>query len=205
MNLMEVCVSSLLVGTLLVGALTTTGNVARGVGMIATVHHADEYAVELMDEITSLPTRILPDDVAAVQTASVMSGTARDAFTQLMDFNGYVQSPPTQIDQSTPAGLQNWSVNVTVIPVVVDGDSVAALADPTLAGDDHALFLVTISLRDLRPGSDPRTTQQLVSRYERAQDVAGSASGLGRVTLGQSGGQTWSITTALPNLPPTTP
>jgi MSHA pilin protein MshD len=138
-TLIECVVSTLIVSVVLVAAVGTFGQIAKGrqnqVDRTAGVALADQLMAEILQCYFKEPgggTSIGPD-------AGEMN---RAAFDDVDDFDGYTTSPPVLRDGTAMSEYAGWTRSVSVICVKPGSPN-----DPIAAGDPQVLKRITITVK----------------------------------------------------------
>ncbi len=140
LSLIEVVVSTLIVGVLLVAALNTLGAVFRSQRLIATRLTGPGLAYELMGEILSLPYED-PENPGGWQGDSGESGGDRADFDDVDDYDDWSASDPEDKDGVEHPGYVGWERTVQVKWVRVN-------AIATTSFSDSGLKLITVTVTD---------------------------------------------------------
>jgi hypothetical protein len=133
-----VAVSVLLVGGLLVAALTTLGGAAAGRRKIADRGLGELLAQDLMGEILRQPYEEPVDTPVFGLEASESTGN-RSAFDDVDDYNGWVDSPPQRKDGTLIPEGTGWLRRVTVVYAASDDLT-------STVGTDQGVKRVTVAV-----------------------------------------------------------
>ena len=137
--MVEVAVSSLLVGLVLVGAMNCLGAVIRGHMSTGNSGRGEQLAQELMIEILSQSYEE-PADTPLFGRESSESGGSRSDWDDVDDYDGWSASPPEYRDENLIFNASGWQRDVTV--ELIDP------ADPaTVSGTDQGLKRITITIQ----------------------------------------------------------
>jgi Tfp pilus assembly protein PilV len=109
--LIEVAISSLLVGSILVAALSSVGAVLRFRSATTDSARATLLATDLLAEIQSLPYAD-PNQTPAFGKES--GETQRSLFDDVDDYTGLTESPPADRSGASLTGYSGWQRAVTV-------------------------------------------------------------------------------------------
>lgn len=115
-TLIEVAVSTVLVGLVLVAALETLGGAMRTMRRASTELQAHTLAETLLMEVVALPYSDPDGNSTGIGLESDEGSAAGDrtAFDDLDDFQGWSESPPEQRLGSSIAGCTGWTRTVEV-------------------------------------------------------------------------------------------
>ncbi|MCY2929665.1 MAG: hypothetical protein NTV86_09270 [Planctomycetota bacterium] len=144
-TLVEAAISVAIVGGLVVASLYALGGEARGRSVQTAGAVADGLAASLLSEI--LQGKYV--DPTSPTFGPETGETARSAFEDVDDYNGWTENPPQNKDGTTLTGYTGWRRSVVV-----------AYVDPaTLAvsGSDTGLKKITVTV------TDPQNRQTVVS------------------------------------------
>ncbi len=122
-SMVEVAISSLVLGLMMASALNATGLSARIRGGQTAKSRALLICTELMSEMRAAP---IPDNPSLLAGSSTPGG--RNGFEDLLDYAGYTASPPVDSSGAVVPGAEGWRVNVAmswVNPENLDEASVA--------------------------------------------------------------------------------
>lgn len=135
-TLVEVVISLLVVGIMLVAALNTVGGVFRTYAIAQERQQGDALAMELMAEI--LHERYEdPNGSPAFGLEAGESSALRAGYDDVDDYDGWSAYPPRSRDGTALAGAKTWTREVTVEWVDV--------LDPTVVvGGDSGLKRITV-------------------------------------------------------------
>ncbi len=152
-SLIEVSICTLLVGTVVLGALAMHGAAVQT--YIATVDSIDGplLADSLMEEIVALP-YIDPDGSSAARgvNSDELSGD-RSTFDDVDDYNGYTETPPRDRNNATLSGYTGVTRTVTV-------DHASWLTGAITNGTDTKLKLIHVQVSS----DDGRVTDRYAYR-----------------------------------------
>ena len=112
-SLAEVAISVLLVGGLLVAALTTLGGAAAGRRTMANRGLGELLAQDLMGEILRQPYEE-PVDTPSFGRETGETGGTRAAYDDVDDYDGWFASPPQHKDGTVFVDLTGWRRDVQV-------------------------------------------------------------------------------------------
>lgn len=147
-SLVEVTVSALLVGVLLVAALNAVGAVFKTRLAARQRQQGEALARELMAEIFKVSYSD-PEGGTGFGPDAGETGPTRAAFDDVDDYHEYLESPPADKDGNLLPGYDGWSRQVTV-------ERVEPLSlEP--ASDDTGLLRITV--RATCPAGAPTTLQ----------------------------------------------
>ncbi len=169
---MEVAVSTLLVGLLLVGALRSVGSVWRTWQEAAARTQRMNLAREMMAEVLDQP-YYDPDGVdVAFGLDSGESSANRSTFDDSDDFDGWTASPPEDRTGTDHPNLTGWTRSVVV-------DHVSAADPNTVVSDvagEQGVRRVSVTVTDPTGRSTTLVAvRALPGEYPRSPDVASSA------------------------------
>lgn len=138
-SLVEVVVSSMLVGLVLVGAMDCLGAVIRGRMSTSDSGRGEQLAQELMTEILSQSYKE-PVDTPTFGRESSESGSSRPDWDDVDDYDGWSAAPPKYRNDNVIFNASGWQRDVTV-----------ELIDPanpaTVSGTDQGLKRITITVQ----------------------------------------------------------
>lgn len=109
LTLIEVSISTLLVGLLMVTSLRTVGSVLRYRGNAADEHRAWLLANDLLEEILAQPYG--PPGALGGGSSSASN---RLGFTTVKDYQGWKRSPPRHRSGATLSGFDGWEREVAL-------------------------------------------------------------------------------------------
>jgi len=112
-TLVETVVSMLIVGTMLVAALSTVGASRHSQYRTSRDNRGRLLAELLMAEILRQDYQE-PDGSVVFGPESGEAGATRADFDDVDDYHGWSSSPPTNKDGTTIPALENWQQSVTV-------------------------------------------------------------------------------------------
>ncbi|QDT69051.1 hypothetical protein MalM25_19770 [Planctomycetes bacterium MalM25] len=115
-TLIEVAVSTALVGFVLVAALETLGGAMRMTRQTRDGVDANTLAETLMAEVIALPYSD-PEGAASalgLEADEVVSSSDRSTYDDVDDFHGWLQSPPEDRDGTPIPGYTGWSRKVEI-------------------------------------------------------------------------------------------
>ena len=139
LSLIEVSISTLLVGLVLVGSMRTLGHVLRSRGTTSIECRADALAAELLTEILDEAY----EDAGGSPVfgrESGESGGDRVDFDDVDDYHGWSSTPPEDRSGIALPNSTNWQRDVTVEFVEPNSPS-------TVSGTDQGLKRVTVTVR----------------------------------------------------------
>lgn len=138
LSLMEVVLSTLLIGFVLVGALQCAASVITGRVCSGDVARAQLLAHDLLAEIVVEPYEDEGDTpVFGPETSE--SGLTRIFFDDVDDYDGWSKSPPQNHDGSSYLKLDGWQRDVTVEWVQPSNPAVAV-------GTEQGLKRITVTV-----------------------------------------------------------
>lgn len=151
-SLIEVLISTLLTGLVLVGAMHCVGQVLESREVTADAVRADALAHQLMAEVLNSD-YAEPDSGATFGPESGESTGNRARFDDVDDYHNWQASPPESRDGTALPGLTGWERRVTVeyvaandlLDVLSDDDGVKRITVTVLK--DGAVLSKLISLR----------------------------------------------------------
>jgi Tfp pilus assembly protein PilV len=160
LTLIEVSVSTLLVGLMIVASLRASGGVTQCWTAASDEYRAAMLADQLLFEILQNPYEE-PDDPALFGLESGESGGTRVLWDDADDFDGCTSNPPTSPDGTVLSEFSGWSRAATV--------RLAALSDPAVTpGTDEGLKMIEVSVT--APGGETIVRQALRSRWGPLDD-----------------------------------
>ena len=112
-SMVEVVVSSLLVGLVLVGAMRSLGAMVRGRVSLGNADRAALLAVDLLSEILENEYED-PDEVPIFGAEASETGGTRADFDDVDDFHAWDATPPEDRGGTPIANLSNWRRRVIV-------------------------------------------------------------------------------------------
>ena len=123
LSLVEVIVSTLLVGLLLTASLLSVGSAARTTTAATETCDAMYLAQQLLEEISILPYED-PNQtpVFGMESGENSSPAARTQADDIDDFAGWSESPPKDRNGNNLPNYSGWSRTVNVIPVAGSSD-----------------------------------------------------------------------------------
>lgn len=160
-TLVEAVISIVIVGVMFVAALTTVGAAAQGRWVQAEWREADTLARSLLGEIACGGYGA----TSGAMVSLVVGGAAQDrsAWNEADDYNGLVDSPPTDRTGTVLAGYSSaWRRQVKVVRV--------APADPSgvsTGNTDYGLKRITVTVT--APSGKQTVLSALCSRWGCAQ------------------------------------
>lgn len=144
-TLVEAAISIAIVGGLVVASLYALGGEARGRKLLTAGSVADGLAASLLSEI--LQCKYM--DTASPTFGPETGETARSAYNDVDDYNGWTENPPLNKDGTTLTGYTGWRRSVVV--AYIDPASLA------VSGTDTGLKKITVTV------TDPQSRQTVVS------------------------------------------
>lgn len=114
LTLVEVAISTLLVGLVVVASLKSVGAVMRTWQAASDRGEAMDLARELMAEVTQAAYRDPEDSGDALGLNSGESGTTRTDFDDIDDYYGWTASPPEARDGTALTEYTGWSRSVAL-------------------------------------------------------------------------------------------
>lgn len=174
-NLLEVTLSTVLIGVLLVGSMTTTGALIRRNGMRAQADVKTSLAHDLLAEMTQTFFMDPQATSATLGTEDNESTFSRAQFDDIDDYHDWSATPPQSKDGTVISGRDGYTRSVDVRYVSLLDPAVASPIASTLkrititvTGPDGEIATVT-SLRSLRGAHD--TLPAVESTYVRAIQI----------------------------------
>ncbi len=153
-GLLEVVISTFIVGVLLVVALNGVGSATSGQAANGQRSRAHLLAQALMAEIFELHYRE-PDDAAVFGPESGEgTGGTRNGFDDVDDYHGWTASPPLEKDGTPLPDLAAWQRSASV-------DYVNPNIHGNVVGSDQGTKLVTVSVS--RNGTTMATLRTIVT------------------------------------------
>lgn len=155
LSLVEVVVSTLMVGLLMTAAITSVGTATSSHRKTSEVSSARMLGHELMSEILD---QAYEDDMTPTFGLEVdeLSGTARQLFDDVDDYHGWTSSPPVTADGTEMTNSSRYGRSVTVqfvdpddVDTVVGSDMGVKRISVTVSFDGEDVF----TLRTLRTSS----------------------------------------------------
>lgn len=113
LTLLEVTVSTLIVGCLMVASLQSVGNMSRTTVTTNQVHDGQSLAQDLLREILA-QSYSDPADATATTWKAESGETNRAAFDDIDDYDDWSESPVTDAAGNALAGYSGWSRTVIV-------------------------------------------------------------------------------------------
>lgn len=186
MNLIEVTVSTILVGLVLVASVQATTGLVAGQAEFQARRQAEQFAEDLLDEIASVPYELTSDDRNAAQLNAINNSPplVRANCFELSDYNGLFLSPPQLLGGTTPSQLTGWTASVTVTPVDPTDPSITIAAPTGTVPTDLSRVRVTMT----PAGGDTIQRTRLISRFLRGLDLTDPVVSLGRVRIQRDSG-----------------
>ncbi len=172
-TLVEAAISTVIVGVMAAAALSVVGGAARGAAREREWRQGQSLAAALMAEIMAASY----SDPQGGSTFGLDTGETagqRSTFDDVDDFDGYVDSPPTDAAAKKIAWAVDLTRRVTVENVMIDNPSKVE-SNSTDTGLRRITVMVT------SPGKQTRTMTALKSR-DTVVDAAPAALGVDRVT-----------------------
>lgn len=140
LTLVEVAVSTVIVGVMLVAALETLGAVLRSQRLNAARLTGPGLAHEIMGEILSLPYEDPENPGGSIGTDSGESSSDRTAFDDVDDYDNWSENGPEGKDGAGYSDYTGWERDVQV-----DWVNSTTLA---VAGSDTGLKRITVTVTD---------------------------------------------------------
>jgi len=137
-TLVEVIISTLIVGLVMVGAMQNVGASLSGQEFNLQRSRAVLMAMAMMAEIRELP-YLEPDDTPTFGREAGESATSRVNYDDVDDYDGWNCSPPEEKDGSAISNADGFSRAVTV--EYVDPDDLTATV-----GGDQSVKRITVSV-----------------------------------------------------------
>ena len=130
MTLVEVSMSIMIVGVMLVAALNTVGAARVGLQRVGDRSRGTMLAQQLMAEILAQEYEHDPDNPGSfgLDSGEVGDGS-RALWEDVDDYNGWSASPPEDKNGNPLAGFDNWGRSVTVAWVNPNNPSAAVMSD----------------------------------------------------------------------------
>jgi prepilin-type N-terminal cleavage/methylation domain-containing protein len=128
-SLIEVAVSSILVGSILVAAMTTTGAVLRFRSSSSNSARAAFLAVDLLAEILDQP---YADPNQTPLLGRESGETTREQFDDADDYDGWTETPPATRAAVAIGGFTGWQRSVTVVYVQRNAPTLTSVTDEGL-------------------------------------------------------------------------
>lgn len=135
LTLIEVTVSTVLVGVLLVGSLKTAAAVAKSRGMTNERDRGLALADEMMTAILAMP---YSDPTQPVGNFQQNSTPAWGTFDDIDDFHWVANTPPQDADGTVRTDLAGWTRSVDVFAVTP--------GDPLTPGAEAGVRSVTVTV-----------------------------------------------------------
>jgi len=148
-SLIEVAVSSILVGSILVAAMSTVGAVLRFRSSTSDSGRAALLAAELLAEIQN---QAYSDPNQTPVFGKESGESARSQFDDVDDYDGLTESPPKNRAGTNLTGFTGWSRSVTVVRAQRNSPM-------QTAGSDEGLKRIRISV--LKNGVTQQTVDAL--------------------------------------------
>lgn len=114
LSLLEVVISTLIVGLVLVGAMNTTGSVIRSQRMNAERLDANPLAAQLLSEVVANYYTDPEEPAGPIGLETGESGLTREGFDDIDDYHGWTATPPETYDGTEISGYTGWTRTVTV-------------------------------------------------------------------------------------------
>lgn len=127
-SLIEVAMSSLLVGVLLVAALNTVGARLRHQLLLSERHQAMLLAEQLTSEVLTCDYED-PDGAPVFGPEPSESGSGRELFDDVDDYHGWDAAPPEDRDGTPIANLSDWRRTIDVEYVEANDLTAASISD----------------------------------------------------------------------------
>lgn len=154
-SLVEVSVSTLLIGLVIVTALHASAGAVRNWSAASEEFQIAQLADQLMAEIRQNVYEE-PDDPPVFGREAGEAANDRSAWDDTDDFDGWTASPPTAADGSPLTEFTGWTRSVTV--------RLAAISDPlTTPVSDEGLKMIEVTVTS--PGGQTLVRQSLRSRW----------------------------------------
>ena len=138
-SIVEVAVSTLLVGVVLVGAMNLLGGVVRGRGNIADRDRATLLAEELLSEVLENNYEDEDKEFGVFGPESWEVSGTRELFDDVDDFHSWNKTPPEYRNGDPMPNLANWRRKITV-------DNVDPNDSTTTASIDQGVKRITIEV-----------------------------------------------------------
>jgi Tfp pilus assembly protein PilV len=150
LSMVEVAISILIVGTVLVAALNAVGATVASRQKLLWQVQGQQLARALLSEILPLPYQDPSQDpnvpTLVLGCEADETATDRATFDDVDDYNGYQQTPPQALDESALTNEPTWSWSVIVEwvdPLSPGGTAVSA--------ESHAKRITVTVTRDKMP------------------------------------------------------
>ncbi len=115
-TLVEVSMSVFTITVLFLGAISMTGQAKATRYRLKTQDNAQFLCSAMLTEITTLPYEDPDTPTASLgPDAGEVIGNQRNLFDDVDDFDGWVASPPSDVDGNAIAGAAGWERRVTVV------------------------------------------------------------------------------------------
>ncbi len=128
LNLVEVVVSTLMVGLLMTAAITSVGTATTSHRKTSEVSSARMFAHELMSEILDQPYEDDTDPTFGLEVGEV-GGTARQLFDDVDDYHGWTSTPPVSMSGTQLTNSSSYGRSVTVEWVDPNDPGTTVLSD----------------------------------------------------------------------------
>jgi type II secretory pathway pseudopilin PulG len=113
-SLVEVVISTLIVGFVLVAALNTTGSVIRSQRMNAERIDSNPLAAQLLSEVVANYYTDPEEPAGPIGLETGESAITRVGFDDIDDYHGWTATPPESNDGTVISGYTGWTRTVTV-------------------------------------------------------------------------------------------
>lgn len=191
--MMEVILSLTLVATIMLVSLSASANMMRNRLTTAQGVQAQVLAGYFLDEISTLEFRD-PSDAAVFGPEPGESTTDRDSLNDIDDFHGFEQVTPTFRDGHFIPGYKDWRVEVRIIPLAIDGDTL------NLSTDEASQYrLIGVVVTDL--DGRAKTFRTLVSMMPTDRPSNQSFERLRRIEVSFSDQRKLNVVVPLRNTP----
>lgn len=137
LTIIEVVISTMIVGLMLVSAMNCVGQVIRGRLQTADVARAKALAQQLMTEVLRDAYKDAVAPVFGPETGEITGN--RSAFDDVDDYNDWTASPPKDRAGTSIPNLSGWQRSVTV-------EFVVPTAPATVSGTDQGVKRITVTV-----------------------------------------------------------
>ena len=141
LSLVEVTISTLLVGLMIVASMKSVGGVLRTWAMVGEMPQGNTLTLELLTEIVQAE-YVEPDDAPLFGPESPETGASRADWDDVDDYNGWSSSPPERKDGTAITEYTGWTRTVVAIEYVSPSSPL------TVVGGDQGLKRITVRLTD---------------------------------------------------------
>ena len=155
----EVVVSSLIVGVVLVGALNVLGAAKQTNRVAADQIDAPSLAHQLMGEILSLPYEDPEEPGGSIGLETGETNTTRTDFDDIDDYNNWYRVSPQYKDGTPVPGVESWPRQVLI--------DYFDPATGNASGTDTGIKIIRVSI--VEPGGTPFELQALRCKWGALQ------------------------------------